>query len=130
MAELLYLGLSVILGALQIIAASHAASHVRGYRWSASARDTELPPLPGVAGRLARVVTNFGETFPMFLAAVFLVVQTGRTNTISSAGAALYFWARLAYAPLYAAGVVVVRSLVWNVAVAGIAMMLWTALVG
>ena len=39
-------------------------------------------------------------------------------------GAQLYFWARVAYVGLYAAGVFLVRSLVWNVAVLGIALML------
>jgi uncharacterized MAPEG superfamily protein len=31
-------------------------------------------------------------------------------------GAQLYFWGRLAYLPLYALGVFLVRSLAWNLA--------------
>jgi uncharacterized MAPEG superfamily protein len=35
-------------------------------------------------------------------------------------GAQLYLWARVAYLALYAAGVFLLRSLAWNVAVLGI----------
>lgn len=66
---------SVVLGFVHIVAASHAASLQRGYRWTASVRDEPLPPLRRVAGRLEL--------------------------------------------PLYAAGVPLVRSLVWNVAALG-----------
>jgi hypothetical protein len=45
-------------------AASHAASLQRGYRRTASARDQEVAPLTGVAGRLDRALRNFSETFP------------------------------------------------------------------
>ena len=126
--DLVYVALSIGLGIVQIVAASHAASRVRGYAWSASARDTVVPPLEGVAGRLARGVTNYGETFPFFLAAVVLVHQTGRAGAATDVGAALYFWARVAYAILYALGVPLVRSLAWNVAIVGIAIIVWSAL--
>jgi uncharacterized MAPEG superfamily protein len=36
------------------------------------------------------------------------------------AGAHLYFWGRLAYLPLYAFGIPVVRSLAWYLAIIGI----------
>jgi uncharacterized MAPEG superfamily protein len=114
------LALSACLGFLQIVAASHAASRERGYRWSASARDAVLPPLSGIAGRLARVSQNFGETFPMFAAAVLVAHLAGRHDGVTAIGAHLYFWGRVAYALLYAFGVPVVRSLVWNFATIGI----------
>jgi uncharacterized MAPEG superfamily protein len=126
--DLLYLALSIGLGVAQIVAASHTASRVRGYAWSASARDTVLSPLEGVAGRLARAVTNYGETFPFFVAAVLLAHQTRRVGATVDVGAALYFWARVAYVILYALGVPIVRSLAWNTAILGIAMVLWGAL--
>src|SRR4051794_29797329 len=103
--DLVYLASSVLLGAIQIVASSHATSRVRGYRWSASARDDVLPPLGGVAGRLARVVTNFTETFPLFVAAVVIAHAAGRADATTALGAALYFWARAAYVILYALGV-------------------------
>ncbi len=39
-------------------------------------------------------------------------------------GVQLYFWGRVAYLALYAGGVFLVRSLVWNVATAGIVFVL------
>jgi uncharacterized MAPEG superfamily protein len=39
-------------------------------------------------------------------------------------GAQLYFWARLAYVPLYAFGVAYVRTLAWAVSIVGIVMLL------
>lgn len=117
--ELTMLTLSVVLGVVQIVAASHAASLQRGYRWTASPRDEEAP-LRGAAGRLGRALRNFLETFPLFAAVVLTAHVSGTHNALTGLGAQLYFWARVAYVPIYAAGVPVVRSLVWNVATIGI----------
>ena len=43
-------------------------------------------------------------------------------NPWSGAGAAIYFWARVAYLPLYLAGIAYVRSLVFLVSCAGLIM--------
>ena len=118
--ELKMLILSVVLGIVQIVAASHAASLQRGYRWTASPRDEKVPPLRGVAGRLDRALRNFVETFPLFAAVVLVAHVSDTHNALTVLGAQLYFWGRLAYVLLYAAGVPVIRSLVWNVATLGI----------
>ena len=118
--EMRMLTLSVLLGIVQIIAASHAASLQRGYRWTASPRDEQVEPLPGVAGRLERALRNFSETFPLFAAVVLAAQLVGTHNALTVWGAQLYFWARVAYVPLYAAGVPLIRSLVWNVGMIGI----------
>jgi len=122
--ELAMLAASCVLCLVQIIVSSHAASLQRGYRWTASSRDAEVPPLTGVAGRLERALRNFLETFPVFVAAVFLVRVLGRESALSEWGTGLYFSARLAYLLLYAAGVPLLRSLVWNVAFVGIVLLL------
>lgn len=117
------LTLGVVLGLVQIVAASHAASLQRGYRWTSSPRDEPTPPLRGVAGRLDRVLRNYLETFPLF-AAVVLVAHVSEThNALTEWGARLYLWGRVAYVPLYAAGVPLVRSLAWNVATVGIVLL-------
>lgn len=118
--ELRMLALSVVLGFVHIAAASHAASRERGYRWSASARDVPVPPLGAVAARLDRALRNFFETFPLFAAVVLASRAAGTDGTLTQWGAQLYFWARVAYLPLYGFGVPLVRSLAWNVAVVGI----------
>jgi uncharacterized MAPEG superfamily protein len=122
--ELRMLALSIVLGLTHIILSSHAASFQRGYRWSAGARDEPVPPLEGAAGRLERALRNFLETFPLFAAAVLTGHVAGRHNWMTAWGAQLYFWARLAYVHLYVLGVPVVRSLVWNLAFAGIVLLL------
>jgi len=125
--EFAMLAASCVLCLIQIVIASHAASRQRGYRWAASARDSHVAPLTGVAGRLERALRNFLETFPVFAVAVLLVHALGREGTLSRWGAVLYFSARVVYLPLYAAGVAVVRSLVWNVAFVGIVLLLLAA---
>ena len=115
---------AIVLGFVHLIAASHAASLQRGYRWTAGARDESLLPLTGVAGRLARASANFAETFPYFAALVLAVEVTGQRDAYSYWGVVLYVGARVAYLPLYAFGVFLVRSLVWNVATAGIVLLL------
>ena len=122
--ELKLLALSVVLGFVHIVLASHAASLKYGYRWSATARDQSMPPLGGVAGRLERASRNFLETFPLFAAAVLLAHAAGKESALTCWGANLYFWARVAYLPLYASGVFLVRSLVWNIAAFGIFLLL------
>jgi len=126
--EVHILCLSVILGLVHIVLASHSASLQRGYRWTASARDEPLPPPAGIAGRLARALANFLETFPFFAALVFVVHVTGSYGALSKWGVLLYLVGRVAYLPLYAMGVYLVRSLAWNVATAGIFLLLVSAL--
>jgi uncharacterized MAPEG superfamily protein len=122
--ELKLLALSIVLGLVQIVLSSHAASLQRGYIWAASSRDAAMPALSGVAGRLERALHNFLETFPLFAAAVLTAHVAGTHGWMTEWGAHLYFWARVAYVALYAAGVFLVRSLVWNVAALGIVLIL------
>ena len=128
--ELRMLTLSVVLGIFQIVAASHAASLQRGYRWTAGARDAKAEPLRGVAGRLDRALRNFLETFPLFAAVVLVAHAAGTHDALSEWGARLYFWGRLAYVPLYAAGFPLIRSLAWNVPTIGILLVVVALLLG
>ncbi len=123
--ELSILALSCVLGVVHIVLASHSASFQRGYRWTASARDEAQAPLTGLAGRLARAQTNFSETFPFFVAVVLIAHLLPIHDWRTQWGAGLYLGARMVYLPLYAFGVPLMRSLVWNVAIAGVALILW-----
>lgn len=116
---------SMLLGIAQLFAASGAVTRERGMQWNASARDGQPPPPGPLAARLQRAQANFLETFPFFAAAVLAVVLTQRQDDTTALAVQLYFWARLIYVPLYAAGVPYVRSLVWLVSLAGIVMLLW-----
>jgi len=122
--ELTMLALSVVLGFAMILAAAQAATARRGLDWNAGPRDEALPPLTGLAGRLDRARANFLETFPFFAVAVLIAHVTGRNGALTFWGTQLYFWARIAYVPLYAAGIPYIRSLVWLVSVIGIALVM------
>ncbi|HHA2857983.1 MULTISPECIES: MAPEG family protein [Stenotrophomonas] len=118
--ELTMLAWSVLLGFAYIFATSTVVTRERGMKWNASARDGEAKPLSPLAGRLQRAQSNFLETFPFFAAAAIAVVVAGRSNDTTALAAQAYFWARVAYLPLYAAGVPYVRSLVWLVSLLSI----------
>ncbi|UGB38729.1 MAPEG family protein [Frateuria soli] len=126
--ELQMLVWSVVLGLVQVALAATGSIVQRSPAWAASARDQPGAPLTGVAGRLDRARGNFLETFALFAALVLVVVATGRQDATSALGAQLYFWARLAYVPVYAAGIPYLRTLVWAVSIAGIVMLLLAAL--
>lgn len=122
--EFKILALAILLGFVQVVVASHAASLQRGYRWSASARDEPTVALTGVAGRLERALRNFLETFPLFAAAVLMAHIADRDGALTFWGVQFYIYARLAYVVLYATGVYLLRSLAWNVATFGIILIL------
>jgi uncharacterized MAPEG superfamily protein len=122
--ELLMLALSVVLGFVHIIVSATATTSQYGSKWNVSARDDEMPPLRGIAGRLQRALHNFLETFPLFAVAVLIADATNRHGWLALWGSQIYFYARVIYLPLYAAGIPVVRTLVWTVATLGIVMVL------
>jgi uncharacterized MAPEG superfamily protein len=121
--ELVGLVVGVFLGLVHLVIASHAASLTRGYRWAAGPRDEILPPLAGLAGRLARASANYLETFPYFGCLVVAVFFAGRHGALSTWGVCLYIVGRVMYLPLYACGTYLLRSLAWNVATAGIVLL-------
>jgi uncharacterized MAPEG superfamily protein len=123
--ELWLLVASVVLGLLHLIASSHLISWQRGYRWTASSREADVPPLRGLAARVDQATTNFLETFPFFVALVLLAHVTNHHSLLTVIGAHLYFWGRVGYLIAAAAGYGLLRSvLCWNAAVTGIALLL------
>ena len=117
--ELRLLGIAAFIGLLQICWAATESQRQRGFAWASGARD-ETRAVHGLAARLQRASGNFLETFPIFAAAVLAAVALGHTGGTTLAGAWIYVIARAIYVPLYAAGVPVLRSLVWMAAVIGI----------
>jgi uncharacterized MAPEG superfamily protein len=114
---------SVVIGLLQCLATGMAVTSQRGIAFGGSARDDQKP-IEGVGGRVIRAFTNFKETYIFFVALVLVGQVLDRHSALTVIGANLYFWGRVVYWPLYVAGVPMVRSLVWVVAVLGIVLLL------
>ena len=126
--ELTVLAWGCVLAFVHIAAAAQVKTRQYGTKWNMGARDEMLPaPLP-LVGRLERAQANFFETFPLMIAAVLIVEVAHLNNRWTALGAIIWLVARIAYVPLYALGVPVVRSLAWIAALVGIAMVLWPAL--
>lgn len=123
--ELHMLAWSVVLGLAQIVIASLAAASQRGgLDWAVGPRDAAASALTGVAGRLDRARANFLETFAFFAAAVLAVCALQRHDATTALGTQIYFWARLAYVPVYTAGITYLRTLLWAASIVGIVMLL------
>jgi uncharacterized MAPEG superfamily protein len=113
--EIKMLAWSIALGVAYVLLAACLATAQRGIKWNAGNRE-DAKPLVGVAARADRASRNFLETFPFFAAAVLAVMLTHRNTDHTALGAQIYFWARVAYWPIYAAGIPYLRTAVWIVA--------------
>ena len=126
--ELKMLAWSVALGLVHVLLGAALVTRQRGLAWNVGARDATLPPPTGVAARVDRALRNFLETFPFFAAAALAVVVLDRGDASTALGAQCYFWARLAYVPVYAAGIPYLRTLIWAVSIWGLLQLLWALL--
>jgi len=118
--ELQMLGWSVILGLAYVLVAAALGSRQRGLAWNAGNRDGDVRPLTGAAARADRASKNFLETFPFFAAAALGAVLAHANTPHTALGAELYFWARLAYLPIYIIGIPYLRTAVWVVSLWGL----------
>lgn len=121
--ELKLLAWAVALGLVHAVATGQLLVAQHGLKYGLSERD-EKRPLTGIGGRVERAFTNYMQTFPFFVAAVLIAHVLGRHSWLTVAGAHLYFWARVAYVPLYAFGGTGVRTLAFVVSIVGIVMVL------
>ena len=122
--ELTMLGWSVVLGLVQIALVAAYSSRQRSLTWAVSARDGNASALTGVGGRLDRARANFLETFPFFVALILANHLLDQRTSMTVLGAQLYFWARVAYVPAYAAGIPYLRSLIWTASIVGLVMLI------
>lgn len=111
--ELWWLGCSVALGLAYVLVAAAFGTWQRGLLWNAGNRDGNPQPLNKYAARADRASKNFLETFVFFAAATLAVVIAGKHGTQTVIAAQIYFWARLAYLPVYIIGIPYLRTLIW-----------------
>jgi uncharacterized MAPEG superfamily protein len=122
--ELKLLLAAVIIGFVQIVWAAVAGSGgERNLAWLMGPRD-DTKPVGVVAARLNRALANFLETFPLFAAALLACDFAAKFGPMTMWGAVLYVVGRALYVPVYAAGLAVVRTLIWTVTIVGIVMVI------
>jgi uncharacterized MAPEG superfamily protein len=120
--ELKILALGALLLFVHIFVATRFKTAQYGRQWNVSARDEALPEPNPVTGRLMRAQANFQETFPIAIVALLGVVIAGKTSQWTALGGWIWLGARAVYLPLYWAGIPVVRTIVWTIALIGLAM--------
>jgi uncharacterized MAPEG superfamily protein len=82
------------------------------------------PALPDWAQRAHRTHINMAENIGPFAALVLVAHVTGLANETTALGATIFFWARLAHAVVFIAGLPWVRTLAFVVGVVGEALIL------
>jgi uncharacterized MAPEG superfamily protein len=119
--ELMLLAWAVILTLAQMLVAATGAAAQYGPMTLFGNREG-LPVLTGWAGRAYRAHHNMLENLVLFAALVLICAVTNKTNATTLLGAQLFFWARLAYAVIYLAGIPYLRTATWLVSVIGLVM--------
>ena len=82
-----------------------------------------MPPALGLAGRADRAAKNQMEAMVLFLALVLAAHVAGKASQ-AAYGASIFFWARVVYWPVYAAGIIYLRTLIWFVGLFGLFLIL------
>jgi len=119
--ELMLLVWATLLAVIQAVIAAQGATMQVGLATLAGNREG-MPEIKGWAGRAARAHRNMLENLVLFAALVLVAVLADKTNGTTLLGAQIFFWARLAYAVVYLAGVPWLRTGVWGLSVVGLAM--------
>jgi uncharacterized MAPEG superfamily protein len=78
---------------------------------------TGLTPLHA---RTKRAQANMTEGMMIFIPLIFAALYLNDLSSKTALGAAMFFYGRLAFAPLYYFGVPVVRTLAWAVSIIGL----------
>jgi uncharacterized MAPEG superfamily protein len=99
---------------------------LEGMKVGLSNRD-HLPEATALGGRAERAAANTRENFILF-ATLALTAQLAGLGEQATVGAAVFFWARVVYLPVYLLGVTYLRSAIWGVGVVGLGMMLMALL--
>lgn len=89
-----------------------------GLQWGLSNRDTHMP-FPAWVDRAKRAHLNLLENLPSFAILVLVASVSGRLNSWTALGAGLFFFARVAYAAVYIAGLTGIRTVIFFVGTLG-----------
>ncbi|MGJ8587664.1 MAG: MAPEG family protein [Yoonia sp.] len=121
--ELQYLVYGVILLVVHVLVQATFSDLSKGLGWALGPQDEDREQ-SAIAARIQRALRNYLETFPAFIALALTLAVTELGNATSALGAAIWFWARVAYVPAYASGIPLVRSVAFFASLAGLVMMI------
>ena len=102
---------------------------IRNQEWTKEGRDIglgnrdNLQEATPMGGRAERAAKNSIEA-AVFFVPLALIANAAGLDAEVMLGAQVAFWARIAYVPIYIAGIKYLRSLVWIVGVVGCGMMI------
>lgn len=119
--ELTLLVWAVALAFIQVVVVAQGATMQVGLPMLAGNRDN-MPAMQGWVGRAQRAHHNLIENLVLFAVLVLVAVVAGKTNAMTLLAAQIFFWARVAYAVVYYAGVPWLRTALWGVSVVGMVM--------
>ena len=125
--ELQYLVYAVILLIAHIFLQATLSALSKGIGWALGPQD-EAREQNVIAGRVQRALRNYLENLPAFMALALVLAVTERGTETPALGAAIWFWARVAYVPAFVSGILLVRSVAWFISLGGLAMMIWPLL--
>ncbi len=113
--ELFWLTLTIILTGVMWLPYSLNRAKVRGLMGSMANPSRNDKPQDEWANRLMFAHDNAVENLVLFAPLVLILNAIDYSTPTTVAACAVYFWARLAHAIIYAAGVPVLRTLVFFV---------------
>jgi len=122
--DLTYLVWAAVLTVVLVVIAVLGATQQVGLVTLAGNREG-MPELTGWAGRAQRAHRNMLESLVLFAILVFAAQLANAANSVTALGAAIFFWARVAHAILYIAGVPWLRTLSWLAAIVGLFLIFW-----
>ena len=120
--DMYYLAASAILTLVMLL----VASLMRARAWTpagmvvAFGNRDKLPEATSLSGRAERAARNMLEGMLLFVGVMLAAQIAGVVGPRVALGAAVFFWARLVYFPVYLAGITYVRTAVWAVSVIGL----------
>jgi uncharacterized MAPEG superfamily protein len=121
-----YVLLSVILTWTMVLTASVLRARgwtLPGLQAAFGNRD-DLPEPSALCGRADRAARNMLENMVLFVVAVVGASMAHADGDRLLLSAKIFFWARVAYFPVYLVGVRYLRTAIWSVGVVGIAIII------
>ena len=97
-------------------------TRIAGLAWNMGNRETS-PQFPAWIDRADRAQRNLLESLPLYFALAICLTSCGISNTYTQLGAWLFLGGRLAHAAIFIAGIPIIRTLAYAVAIAGLMLM-------